>query len=102
MRRPRLFFAPGCGHPNHVHDSVHNSSLSLLLHAFCAWLCFVSALAPAASEIEPARVKEITGMLPAKPAGFGPQATDRAAWEKLARVPAFAAVVSQARKLAKE
>ncbi|MCU0783856.1 MAG: heparinase II/III family protein [Verrucomicrobia bacterium] len=58
--------------------------------------------AHAAAEISEARVKEIAAMLPAKPAGLGRPITERAAWKKLARRPAYAAIVSDARKLAKE
>ena len=58
--------------------------------------------AQAASEISEARVKEITAMLAAKPAGLGQPITNRAAWNKLARQPAYAEIVSDARKLAKE
>ena len=61
------------------------------------WLA--TAPAPAATEIDAARVKEIAGFLPAKPAGFGRPITDRAAWERIARESAFASVVSEARDL---
>ena len=65
-------------------------------------LCLTTAPAPAATEIEAARVKEIAAELPPKPAGFGRPITDRAAWGKIAQAPAFASVVPQARKLSRE
>ena len=65
-------------------------------------LCLTTAPAPAATEIEAARVKEIAAELPPKPAGVGRPITDRAAWGKIAQAPAFASVVPQARKLSRE
>jgi hypothetical protein len=58
--------------------------------------------APAAAEIDAARVQEIAGELPSKPAGFGRPITDRAAWAKLARNPAFTSVVPQAQTLSRK
>lgn len=66
------------------------------------FLGLVTTPAPAATEIEASRVKEIAALLPAKPAGFGRPITDRAAWDKLAQAPAFAAVVAQAQKLSRQ
>ena len=67
--------------------------------------CFLvwSLAAPAIAEmkVEPARVAEIAAWLPARPAGFGRPITDRAAWERLAKAPGFAAVVREAESLAK-
>ncbi|HWW01828.1 MAG TPA: heparinase II/III family protein [Candidatus Acidoferrum sp.] len=58
------------------------------------------AAAPAVTNIEPARVKEIAVLLPPKPQGLGRPITDRIAWEKLAQTPAFASVIPNAEKLA--
>jgi len=60
------------------------------------------AIASAATDIEAARVKEIAGALPPKPAGFGRPITDRAAWAKLAQAPAFASVVPEAQELSRK
>ena len=57
---------------------------------------------PAATNIVPARVKEIAAWLPAKSEGLGRPVTDRAAWDKLAANSAFVAVISNAEKLAGE
>jgi hypothetical protein len=67
----------------------------------CGALLFglATAPAPAVTEIDTARVKEIAAELPPRPAGFGRPITDRAAWAKLAQNAAFASVVSQAQKL---
>jgi hypothetical protein len=65
-------------------------------------LAGLAAAVPAATNIEPARVKEIAALLPPKPTGLGRPLTDRAAWEKLAATPAFAAVVANAEKFARE
>ncbi len=61
-----------------------------------------AAPAPAATNIEPARVRAIAALLPPKPVGLGRPIADRAAWDKLARDPAFASVVPNAEKLARE
>jgi hypothetical protein len=53
----------------------------------------------AEAKIEAERVKEIAAMLPQKPLGFGRPITDRAAWEKLSHVAAFAAVVTKPTRL---
>lgn len=59
---------------------------------------------PGLSEItvDPARVKEIASWLPAQATGLGRPITDRAAWEKLAKLPAFASVIARAQTMAKE
>jgi hypothetical protein len=62
----------------------------------------LEATAHAAADISEARVKEITVMLATNAAGLGQPITDRAAWRKLAQRPAYAAIVSDARKLAKQ
>jgi hypothetical protein len=54
----------------------------------------------AATEIDPSRVTEIAHWLPAKPKGFGPPITDRAAWGKLAEDPASTSLISKATELA--
>jgi hypothetical protein len=58
-------------------------------------------LGNAAAEISKERVKEIAAALPDKPAGVGRPITDRAAWEKLARNPRFAATITDAEAMAK-
>ena len=45
------------------------------------------------------RIKDITEMLPKKPAGFGSPITDRSAWKRLARNSAFKKAISEAEKL---
>ncbi len=59
-------------------------------------------MAPAATNVEPARVQDITALLPTNATGLGRPLTDRAAWQKLAAVPAFAPVIPNAEKLAAE
>jgi hypothetical protein len=65
--------------------------LALLLGALCTTNGAV---------IEPARVKEIAAMLPARPTGFGEPITNRAAWARLAALPAFDKFVADARATA--
>jgi hypothetical protein len=67
-----------------------------------ALLFVIEQTAPAAAGISEVRVKEITAMLAAKPAGLGQPITNRAAWNKLARRAAYAEIVSAAQKLARE
>jgi len=45
------------------------------------------------------RVKAVAAMLPEKPAGFGRPISDRAAWEALAKAPAFGSTVARAAAL---
>jgi hypothetical protein len=54
----------------------------------------------AATEISQTRISEIAAWLPAKPKGFGPPATDRGVWGKLAEESASASVISRATELA--
>lgn len=61
-----------------------------------------AAPVPAATNLEPARVREIAALLPPKPVGLGRPITDRAAWEKLAATPAFGQVIPNAERLALE
>jgi hypothetical protein len=72
----------------------------------CAAGAFVlvglASAAPVVPNIEPARVNEIATLLPPKPEGLGRPIIDRAAWEKLAATTAFASVVPNAEKLARE
>jgi hypothetical protein len=77
---------------------------SLALSSALAALPFsqFSGHAQAATNIVPARVQEISALLPPKPTGLGRPITDRAAWEKLAANPAFAQVIPNAEKLARE
>ena len=83
-------------------NSVCELKPAILLACGALFLGLVSTPAPAATEIEAARVKEIAAELPPKPAGFGRPITDRAAWAKLAQTPAFASVVPQAQKLSRK
>ena len=48
------------------------------------------------------RVEAVTAMLPQRPGGFGKPITDRAAWEKLAKVPSYRQVVRQAEGILKQ
>ena len=57
---------------------------------------------PAAMEIPPTRVQELRSWLLPQPRGVGPPASDRAAWERLARRPEFAAVIAEAQALARK
>ena len=52
--------------------------------------------------IDSAHVNEIAAWLPPKATGLGRPVTDRAAWEKLAKLAAFSSVISRAESLAKE
>src|SRR5436190_831544 len=56
-----------------------------------ALLFFLSLLdqANGAVQIDDAKVREISGWLPAQPCGVGEPATNRAAWEKFAFSPAM-------------
>jgi hypothetical protein len=84
-------------------DSCNKSRLNCLLFGLDSAIPLLLAVfASAAPNVEPARVNEIATRLSPKPAGFGHLITDRAAWEKLAMLPAFAEIVSEARTLAKE
>lgn len=49
---------------------------------------------------DPARVQAVAAMLPAQPMGPGPSITDRVAWDKLAALPDFQRVITQAADLA--
>jgi hypothetical protein len=83
-------------------DSVCELKPAALLAVGALFFSLAAAPAPAATEIDAARVKEIAADLPPKPAGFGRPITDRAAWAKLAQNPAFASVVPQAQKLSRK
>ncbi len=76
------------------------SKLRVLVFTFV--VCAFEPTAHAAAGISETRVREITAMLSANPAGLGQAATNRLAWDKLARRAAFASVVSEAQKLAAE
>ncbi len=65
-------------------------------------LALPSAIAIAANVPDPARVDEITKMLPEKPRGVGPKITDRKAWEQAAKLPEFREVIRRAENLLKE
>jgi hypothetical protein len=81
-------------------DSVRKLKPALLVAL--GTLFFSLATAPAGTDIDAARVKEIAAELPPKPTGFGRPITDRAAWAKLAQSPAFTSVVPQAQKLLRQ
>jgi len=51
---------------------------------------------------DPTRVREIAGMLPPKPAGFGRPISDRDTWDRLAHHPAFSKVPRAAERLVNE
>jgi Heparinase II/III-like protein len=73
--------------------------LTVRLVSWALLLAFAQA-AGAKIDIPESQVKGIAAMLPAKPAGVGRPITDRAAWNKLAHRPGYAAILSDARKLA--
>jgi hypothetical protein len=73
-----------------------------LLACSALFLDLANAPARAVTEIDAARVKDIAAGLPPKPAGFGRPIIDRAAWAKLAQIPAFASAVPQAEKLTRK
>ena len=66
-------------------DSVCELKPVTVLACGALILAFATARAPAATEIETARVKDIAAELPPTPAGFGRPITDCAAWAKLTR-----------------
>jgi hypothetical protein len=53
-----------------------------------------------AAVIDPAHIKQIASTLPAHPAGFGEPITSRAAWARLAALPAFQDTLREARGIA--
>lgn len=64
--------------------------------------CLLANLAltvPAATNLPPARIDEISTWLPIRPTGLGRPMTDREAWGKLAKSPAFEDIPIRARKL---
>jgi Heparinase II/III-like protein len=83
-------------------NSVCELKPAILLIFGALFLGLVAGPAPAATDIEAARVKEIAAELPPKPAGFGRPITDRAVWAKLAQTPVFASVVPEAQKLSRK
>lgn len=56
--------------------------------------------AQAAATLDTNRLAAITALLPEAPLGLGQPATDREAWQRLGRLPAFQGVVTNAEKLA--
>ena len=60
---------------------------------------FCAAGAQAADALDPARIAEIAGWLPAEPRGVGPAISDRQAWEKVAAAAGFSGVVRRAEQL---
>ena len=73
-----------------MHQPILKTSAAAL-GLFLGGLCATSA-----AVIEPARVKEIAAMLPAKPMGFGEPITNRTAWSSLAALPAFQKLLVEA------
>ncbi len=67
--------------------------------ATCLLLLFVSTPIAAAETLDAGRIAQLAAMLPAKPAGVGRPAADRAAWEVLATSREFRGVVAEAEKL---
>ena len=67
---------------------------------FLPAILVVSTFAVRAAEtIDAGRIREITAMLPAQPAGFAWTISNRAAWQKLAANPAFSDAIAAANKL---
>ncbi len=60
---------------------------------------FCAESVQAADELDPARIAEIAGWLPAEPRGGGPAISDRQAWEKVAAAAGFSGVVRRAEQL---
>ena len=58
-----------------------------------------NALAAKAMKVDAARIEQIAGWLPAKPAADGAPATDRAKWDALAAMPSARSCVKEAEKL---
>jgi hypothetical protein len=74
---------------------IHRSIFLLL-----SFLLFVSSLTVRAAEtLDPQRLQEIAGMLPAQPAGFAWPITNRPAWQSLAADQAFHKVLAEGNKL---
>lgn len=65
----------------------------------CLLLVLVSIPIAAAETLDAGRIAELAAMLPAKPAGVGRPAADRAAWEVLAKAREFRGVVAEAEEL---
>jgi hypothetical protein len=65
-------------------------------------LCLIALSIEAATHVQSQRVHALAKLLPPQPVGVGQPISDRAAWEKLAKVQAFAAVIGRAQSLAKE
>ena len=67
----------------------------------CLCLALVAIAADAATrQPDPARIEELTRMLPQSPRGVGRPITDRQAWDAVAKAPRFKNVVKQAERLA--
>ncbi|NQT40852.1 MAG: hypothetical protein HQ581_25380, partial [Planctomycetes bacterium] len=77
--------------------SVGRVSMFLLLSATTA-LTAIAADPP----VDPARVEQIAKMLPDSPTGVGRPITDRAPWQRLAKLPAFQDAVADAEAVLKE
>ena len=67
--------------------------------ALVAFFAAFANLVGASTNLDPSRVQEIAAMLPAKHAGLGQSATNRAAWEKLAFDIRSACAVQELKKL---
>ncbi|MHC4656873.1 MAG: heparinase II/III family protein [Planctomycetota bacterium] len=82
------------------------SSLWPILIAFFLVLgsmpLFQNVVLAEAEGIDQDHIKDITDMLPEKPAGFGTPITQRNTWKKLAKNDSFKSVISDAEKLLKE
>ncbi len=73
---------------------------TMLILALTAMLAALATLPlEAADELDPARIADIAGMLPAEPAGLGRPIGDREAWERLGALEAFQAQVRRAEEL---
>jgi len=71
-------------------------------YRLCLAAAFAALVVPtfAADPIDARRIEEIAALLPAQPRGVGRPVEDRAAWEAMARLSAFAKVIPAAEKLA--
>lgn len=104
----RQGFIKGAGRVAEKTSSCHSGgmfdSVWLGPTRFAAGLVFWFALlsASAGASIAPGRVTELAEWLPVAPAGLGRPVTDRVAWEKLAKTPAFGSIIARAEALAKE
>ncbi|MCE5251429.1 heparinase II/III family protein [bacterium] len=75
-----------------------NRMMLLILPAFLLLAPVVQGQTAAGDDETARRLREFAAMLEEKPHGFGHPIGDRAAWERVAAIPAFGTVVSEAEK----